>query len=171
MRRFSKWDYSRDLRPAKWGWVLNLRCKNPEWSLYVLVLAVLYFRARAGFAGYGCCGAWDVRALRPPAPRGPVACLKCPKTERAQKSQSEHCAKSISTLRGRFGVSFLVCVMVAKLHCQRKPRTTNLNWPTAPHKSRRNRRSCCQATAGSTRPIPSLVYRIRGGPHRPRRGA
>jgi putative DNA primase/helicase len=31
--------------------------------------------------------------------------------------------------------------------------------------------SCCQAAAGSTRPIPRLVHRIRGGPRRPRRGA
>ena len=32
-------------------------------------------------------------------------------------------------------------------------------------------RCCCQAAAGSTRPIPPLVHRIRGRPHRPRRGA
>ena len=35
---------------------------------------------------------------------------------------------------------------------------------TAPHESRRNRRSGCQAAAGSTRPLPPLVHRIRGGP-------
>src|SRR5262249_44163887 len=80
-----------------------------------------------------------------------AGCLsQMPQTETAQKRQSEHCAKCISTLKGRVGVSFLVCVMIAKLHCQRKPRTTNLNWSTAPHESRRNRRSCCQAAAGST---------------------
>jgi hypothetical protein len=39
---------------------------------------------------------------------------------------------------------------------------------TAPHESRRNRRSCCQAAAGSTRPLPPLVHRIRGGPHQSR---
>src|SRR6202035_3066387 len=42
---------------------------------------------------------------------------------------------------------------------------------TAPHESRRSRRGYCQATAGSTRPLPPLVQRFRGGPHRPRRGA
>jgi hypothetical protein len=31
---------------------------DPEKQL----LAVLQFRARAGFAGDGCCGAWDFRA-------------------------------------------------------------------------------------------------------------
>src|SRR5262249_34447256 len=31
-----------------------------------------------------------------------------------------------------------------------------------------NRRSCCQAAAGSTRPLPALVHRIRGGPHQSR---
>jgi len=39
---------------------------------------------------------------------------------------------------------------------------------TAPHEGRRNRRSCCQAIAGSTRPLPPLVYRIRGGPRQSR---
>jgi hypothetical protein len=37
----SKVDYSRDLRPAKWGSMIDLHCKNPERSLPVLVLAVL----------------------------------------------------------------------------------------------------------------------------------
>ena len=32
------------------------------------------------------------------------------------------------------------------------------------HESRRDRRSNRQVTAGSTRPLPSLVHRIRGGP-------
>jgi hypothetical protein len=41
LRRFSKCDYIRDLRPAKWGSMINLRRKNTEWSLSVLVLAVL----------------------------------------------------------------------------------------------------------------------------------
>src|SRR5215510_3479636 len=35
---------------------------------------------------------------------------------------------------------------------------------TAPHESRRNRRSCCQAAAGSTRSLPPLVHRIHVGP-------
>src|SRR5262249_48376564 len=64
-----------------------------------------------------------------------AGCLsQMPKTETAQKRQSEHCGKRISTLKGEVGVSFLVCVMIVKLHCQRKPRTTNLNWSTAPMK-------------------------------------
>src|SRR6516225_4264462 len=29
-RRFSKWDYSRDLRPAKWGSVIKLHSSNSE---------------------------------------------------------------------------------------------------------------------------------------------
>ena len=45
-----------------------------------------------------------------------------PQTETAQKRQSEHREKSISTLKGRVGVSFLVCVMIAKLHRQRAGR-------------------------------------------------
>src|SRR6516165_3462815 len=36
------------------------------------VLAALQFRARAGFAGDGCCGAWGFRALRVSAPRAIV---------------------------------------------------------------------------------------------------
>jgi hypothetical protein len=39
------------------------------------------------------------------------------------------------------------------------------------HESRRDRRSNRQVTAGSTRPLPSLVHRIRGGPRRSRQGA
>jgi hypothetical protein len=39
------------------GFNINLRCKNPERSLSLFGLAVRYFRARAGFAGDGCCGA------------------------------------------------------------------------------------------------------------------
>ena len=60
----------------------------------------------------------------------------------------------------------------------RQPQQTPLPWLTKPrrcytalHESRRNRRSDCQAAAGSTRPLPPLVHRIRGWPHRPRRGA
>ena len=30
LRRFSKWDYSRDLRPAKWGLVIKLHSSNSE---------------------------------------------------------------------------------------------------------------------------------------------
>src|SRR5262249_5878988 len=30
LRRFSKWDYSRDLRPAKWGSGVRLHSSNPE---------------------------------------------------------------------------------------------------------------------------------------------
>src|SRR5262245_6533784 len=39
------------------------------------------------------------------------------------------------------------------------------------HESRRDRRSNRQVTAGSTRPLPSLVHRIRAGPRRSRQGA
>src|SRR5262249_42723234 len=52
-RRFSKWDYSRDLRSAKWGSMINLR------SLSALSLGWPFSKlpARPGFAGDGCCGA------------------------------------------------------------------------------------------------------------------
>src|SRR5262249_37248722 len=32
LRRFSKWDYSRDLRPAKCGLIVILRVNNPRMS-------------------------------------------------------------------------------------------------------------------------------------------
>ena len=47
-------------------------------------------------------------------------------------------------------------------HRPAKPRRCYI----APHESRRNRRSRCQAAAGSTCPLPPLVRRIQGGPHR-----
>ena len=45
-------DYIRDLRPAKWGSMINLRCKkilNGPSGLFSN-------SGRAGFAGDGCCG-------------------------------------------------------------------------------------------------------------------
>ena len=42
-------DYIRDLRLEKWAAMINLRRKNPERSFPLSVLALLYFRARAGF--------------------------------------------------------------------------------------------------------------------------
>src|SRR5262249_39284767 len=41
------------------------------------------------------------------------------------------CLSQMPQNRDSAKVSFLVCVMIAELHCQRKPRTTN-DWSTAP---------------------------------------
>jgi hypothetical protein len=67
LRRFSKCNYSRDLRPAKWASMINLRCKK-SWTVLVRFGSWLFSNSGRALAlpGDGCCGAWpqaDVSAV------------------------------------------------------------------------------------------------------------